>query len=227
MREVTMKILPILLLLISPMAMAVPSTFLQPYTNVTLNDSGDELFNPTHLYQNSTSQFTLHLESGSWNTTNHEFGIYQYDRSTDSIADTLAILNDAYTSPFGYDVTFDLANSEATSTLGGQMNLDLTAGLEFGFYFISDYVSGSANPDIFYSQAQFNPNGQDLFGLYWETDPNTAPDLWVYASDNDTGNNFDEYIVGVDDVKPIPEPSIAALFGLGLIGLGFVRRGRV
>jgi hypothetical protein len=58
----------------------------------------------------------------------------------------------------------------------------------------------------------YGPNSEEHLGINW-----TLDGKW-----NDEANlkNIDGYVVE----KAIPEPSVIALFGLGLLGLGFARR---
>jgi len=76
----------------------------------------------------------------------------------------------------------------------------------------SDWISASVYGD--YGVAPWNTNvsgGQAAFG---------GGAQWIWSSDNKAHN----YVVFRTAFEVIPEPSIIALFGLGLLGLGFAGR---
>jgi hypothetical protein len=214
-----MKYLLILLLAFSTSAFA---SIIVPPTYNGLADSGDELWTLTDanaVYDDSG--FEMLFEYGQFNTSDHEFGFYHYDSNTGSYASMLKIFDATDSVGTDSNLVWDLQNDQAL-TQYGSMDLTLASGLDFGFYFVSD-------GDTFFSQSALNPNLDDLFGFYWETDQFANANLYVYGSDNDTGRNHDYMYVGASDVSPtgvqittVPEPATLALFGLAL--LGFARR---
>lgn len=208
-----------LLILLFAFTTSVTASIIPPASYNGLNDSGDDLWTLTDANAVfDDSGFEMLFEFGQFNTGDHEFGFYHYDSVNSSIASTLKIFDSNSSVGAGSNLVWDLANNNA-QTQFGMMDLSLAAGLDFGFYFVSDN-------DTFYSQSAFNTNADDLFGFYWETDQFANANLYVYASDNDNGNSHDYMMVGASDVSAtgstitnnIPEPTTLALFGLALMG---------
>lgn len=210
-----MKFLLVLLFALSTSAFA---GIIPPTTYNGLDDSGDELWTLTDanaVYDDSG--FSMLFEYGQFNTGDHEFGFYHYNSVSDSIASMLKIFDSTDGVGADSNLIWDLANDNA-ATQYGLMDLSLAAGLDFGFYFVSD-------GETFFSQAAFNTAGENLFSFFWETDQFANANLYVYGSDNDTGSNHDYMYVSASDVSPIgggitsiPEPTSIALFGLALMG---------
>jgi hypothetical protein len=198
-------LIPLIIIILSFGANAA----LIPTSINSLNDSGDELWTLTDsngLFDDSG--FELSFSFGSFNSPDHEFGLFQYDAASDSISDTLAIFDSNDSPGDRTNVIWNFVSDKVHTRHG---NLDLMSGMTFGFYFQSDGKK-------FYSQAALNQGGKKHFGFYWNTDPFSTTNLIVYAGDNGRGLGYDHIQVSVDDVRPIPEPNTLALFGIALLG---------
>jgi hypothetical protein len=114
------------------------------------------------------------------------------------------------------------------------------AGNLFGF-FLDSRPSREANTGIWFSDTSLNPDGFDHMAAYQGTGdlvdlPGVAPGIWtpseyilawedLHADIAD--GDFEDFVVMVESVQPVPIPGAAWLFGSGLLAIvGFARRRR-
>lgn len=189
-----------------------------------LPESGDSFFTYTDASlilddSNATTTFV----SGGFNTFDYEVGFYT-SAGGGTIIDMLALFDNSFSAGQESNIVWDFSLNTA-STIFGTIGIAGDGTDMFGMYFRSD-------GDYFYSDALLNPNQEDLFGFYWETNPFVDRNLVVYGSDNDTGSNLDEWLMDINDVQPVladidtdvPEPSTIAVLSLGLFGLALRKR---
>lgn len=104
------------------------------------------------------------------------------------------------------------------------------SGTTFGYYL-------NTGSSTFYSQASDNGGSDHMLAFKCDgilqidisggTDYSTCLDNeWIFAWEGDGDNDFADYIVSVESVYPVPEPSVLGLLGLGLVGLGMAGRRR-
>jgi len=105
----------------------------------------------------------------------------------------------------------------------------------FGFYL----QSGTGGP-VWYSETNLNSDNSDHLVAYegqgdWVDLPSTAPGPWggdqyVLAFEDlpssDWDYDYNDFVVMVNSVRPVPEPATLAMMGMGLLGLGIVAQRR-
>jgi hypothetical protein len=115
----------------------------------------------------------------------------------------------------GYDITTTF-EFDATSFIGLRALTDLLGGTSVGstYSFIVGYVDAGGDVDL----AQFGYVDHGSFGFFLD-----VYDDAVSALELPPSAEFGSFLVRT---SAVPEPSIIALFGLGLVGIGFARRKR-
>lgn len=110
----------------------------------------------------------------------------------------------------------------------------VNTGVVFASSSFGYFLSGPGG--TFYSDDALNPSGLDhmvsyqgkndlvtLPGLYSGTwTPNEYVLAWEDLAYGD--NDFDDMVVMVESVQPVPEPTTLGLMGLGLLGMGLLAR---
>lgn len=168
----------------------------------------------------------------------NQFGMYQYGNQLQKAL----IFNGAASSPTQVQVTF-LANGDVVVTpIKGDTGLSGSTtytgfGNVFGFYLTTP------EGNTFYSEDSLNPNSSPQALVYRGDDntvlqlPGFAPgtfqssefiiaweDLLRYGGNSDY--DYNDLVVLVESINPVPEPATILLIGSGLAGLGFFSRKR-
>lgn len=169
---------------------------------------------------------TIIVELASFENTNR-FGIY--DPITGSSVQIFGGFRDA-----GEQALLSIKLDGSVFLNFSDTGIDF-AGNVFGYYL--DVPQADAR---WYSQTDLNVDGVDHLAAYQGTDTDTiqiedlAAGLWtdnefvlawedLYAGGD---QDYEDFVVIVESVLPVPEPLSVGLLGVGLLGMGLARRRR-
>jgi hypothetical protein len=181
-------------------------------------------------YIDVTTGFTISDGGGTaYNVTGYEI----------DAADTFGVFSMA--SGIGYSLigagsSFLSGSTFEISTAGDMAYFSATGALsvagfgqQFGFFFTDDSASTTAwtsndGEVLGYTLYDIDVDYGTLFFGYAAV-INAEEDDWILAfNTTSTDGGYTDAVVLVEDVSSIPEPSILALLGLGLVGIGVVAR---
>lgn len=146
-------------------------------------------------------------------------------------------------------LSFSSNSGSNTFSVFNQSNLTLSsetfASTQFGYYLDSSASNGGG---LFFSQAALNTDVAntahgnttdhmvafegdgsdklDIFGtgIYGELAANEYILAWEDLAFPNSDYDYSDMVILVESVSPVPAPATLALFGFGLLGLGFVGR---
>jgi len=173
------------------------------------------------LTASGTSAATMIIEVAGYATSN-TFGLYDLANPSNKVTLFSGVATDG-----------DQAAVSIKASGAVYVNF-VNTGVVFSSTNFGYFLSGPGG--TFYSDDALNPGGLDhmvsyqgegdivtLPGLYSGTwTPNEYVLAWEDVAYGD--NDFDDMVVMVESVQPVPEPTTLGLMGLGLLGMGLMAR---
>ncbi|MES1936588.1 hypothetical protein C27AD_09571 [Salinisphaera hydrothermalis C27AD] len=76
----------------------------------------------------------------------------------------------------------------------------------------------------YYSDSKLNGGTDRMVGYEASSDGKGLKNEYLFGWEDGTDNDYQDYVATVESVKPVPEPSSIAMFGVGLLMIGFAAR---
>lgn len=161
---------------------------------------------------------------------NAAFGIYDITNPNKKVE---LFGSSAFTNSIDNSSLFDTAALSIWSDGSVIFNQFFDSGIDFASNLFGFYLDTGS--DVFFSEKKLNPGEMDHLATFQGNDLDYIKigkhnrGLWtdseyVLAWDIDGDENFTDFVVMVESVQNVPEPSLLILCAIGLLGYGFSQR---
>ncbi len=78
--------------------------------------------------------------------------------------------------------------------------------------------------NTYYSDSKLNGGSDRMVGYQGDNSGSLLMNEYLFGWEDGTDNDYQDYVATVESVRPVPEPSSIAMFGVGLLMIGFAAR---
>lgn len=174
---------------------------------------------------NSSSSVLVATWTANYNSAT--FGVYDPNDPTNRLnllgaGSVLGPNTDGTTGYLKYNTTGPFAGQFASYyTDSSQAQHDLSHA-DFGGDIFGYFLTIGGN--TYYSDPTLNGGSDRMIGYEGSSAGKGLLNEYLFGWEDGTDNDYQDYVATVESIRPVPEPSSIAMFGVGLLMIGFAAR---
>lgn len=173
------------------------------------NGSSNSVLQATWTANYDNATFGVYSVNDPSTKLNLLYGGSQIGANTDTESKGfLNYLGNGEFSAYSQDVRTGETSQLQTANLGSSV---------FG-YFLT--IGGNT----YYSDSDLNGGEDRMVGYQGDNSGTLLTNEYLFGWEDGTDNDYQDYVATVESVRPVPEPSSIAMFGIGLLMIGFAVR---